>query len=74
MGSRLDLAFIAPGKPWKNGYVGSVHSRKRDDFLNVTTLPSLLHARVELTDGHHEYKHVLRHSSPGYKTSTECAV
>jgi len=42
----VDLAFIPPGEPWKNGYVESFHSRQRDELLNITTLPSLLHARA----------------------------
>jgi len=46
----VDLAFIPPGEPWKNGYVESFHSHSRDEFLNITTFPSLMHARVELTD------------------------
>ncbi len=69
----VDLAFIPQGEPWKNGYVESFHSRQRDEFLNITTFPSLLHARVELTDWHREYNHDRRHSSLGYKTPTEYA-
>jgi transposase InsO family protein len=69
----VDLAFIPPGEPWKNGYVESFHSRQRDELLNITTFPSLLHARVELTDWHREYNQVRRHSSLGYKTPTEYA-
>ena len=34
---------------------------------------SLLHARVELTDWHHEYNHLRRHSSLGYQAPTEYA-
>jgi putative transposase len=62
----MDLAFIPPGEPWKNGYVKSFHSRQRDEFLNINTFPSLLHARVELTDWHHEYNSIRRHLSLGY--------
>jgi putative transposase len=69
----VDLAFIPPGEPWKNGYVESFHSRQRDEFLNINTFATLLHARVELTDWHREYNHVRRHSSLGYKTPTEYA-
>lgn len=69
----VDLAFIPPGEPWKNGYVESFHSRQRDEFLNITTFPSLLHARVELTDWHHEYNNIRRHSSLGYTTPSQYA-
>jgi Transposase and inactivated derivatives len=41
--------------------------------LNITTFATLLHARVELTDWHHEYNHIRRHSSLGYKSPTEYA-
>ena len=46
----VGLASLPPGEPWKNGYVESFHSRQRDEFLNITTFPSLLHTRVKLTD------------------------
>lgn len=67
----VDLAFIPPGEPWKNGYVESFHSRQRDELLNSTTFPSLLHARVELTDSRREYNYVRRYSSLDHKTPTE---
>ena len=69
----MNLAFIPPGEAWKNGYVESFHSRQRDEFLNITTFATLLHARVELTALHRQYNHVRRHSSLGYKTPTEYA-
>lgn len=67
------LVFIPPAEPWKNGYVESFHSHQRDEYLNITAFPSLLHARVQLTDWHHEYNHMSMHSSLGYKTLTEYA-
>ena len=67
----MDLVFIPPGEPWKNGYVEAFHSPRRDESLNITSFPSLLHARVELTDWHREYNHVRRHFSLGYETPTE---
>ena len=70
----VGLVFIPPGEPWKNGYVESFHSRQRDEFLNINTFASLLHARVELTDWHHEYNHVRRHSSLGYQGPAEYAA
>jgi len=70
----VGLVFIPPGEPWKNGYVESFHSRQRDEFLNINTFASLLHARVELTDWHHEYNHVRRHSSLGYQAPAQYAA
>jgi len=69
----VDLAFIPPGEPWKDGYVESFHSSQRDEFPNINTIPTRLHARVELTDWHREYNRVRRHSSLGYKIPTEYA-
>jgi transposase InsO family protein len=69
----VDLAVIPAGEPWRKGYVESFHWRKRDDFLNSTTFPTLLHVRVELTDWHREYNHLRWHSFRGYKTPTEYA-
>ena len=61
------------GEPWKNGYVKSFDSSERDEFLNITTVPTILHARIELTDWHREYNQMRRHSSVGYKAPTENA-
>lgn len=67
------LAFIPPGEPLKNGYVKSFHTHQRDECLNISTFPSLLRARVELTDWHHAYNHVSRHSSLSFETPAEYA-
>lgn len=31
---KLDPVFIAPGRPWQNGFVESFHARLRDERLN----------------------------------------
>lgn len=70
----VGLVFIPLGEPWKNGYVESFHSRQRDEYVNINAFAPLLQARVELADWHHEYNHVRRHSSLGYKTGAEYAA
>lgn len=30
----IKLGFIAPGKPWQNGFAESFHARLRDEFLD----------------------------------------
>jgi len=45
----VHLAFIPPGEPWKSGYVESFHLRQGEEFLNISTFATTLHARVELT-------------------------
>jgi len=69
----VDLAFIPPGEPWKDVYVGWLDSRQRDEFLNITTFLTLLHARVEISEWHRKSTTVQRHFSLDYKTLTEYA-
>ena len=41
-------------------------SRIRDEYLNINSFYSLLHAQVVIGDWKHEYNHHRRHSSLGY--------
>lgn len=34
-GERVGLAFIAPGQPWRNGYIESFNGRMRDECLTT---------------------------------------
>jgi putative transposase len=70
---KIGLDFIPPGTPWNNGYVESFHARQRDECLNINSFYSVLQARVVIADWNHEYNHVRRHSSLGYKTPIEYA-
>jgi transposase InsO family protein len=69
----VGLVLIPPGEPWRNGYVEPIHSRRGEEFLGVTTFTTALQARVELTDWHHEWHRVSRHSGLGRKTPGEYA-
>gem|GEM_PF-3624896 len=40
------LAFIAPGKPWKNGFVESYNCKLPDELLNRERFRMLAEARV----------------------------
>jgi putative transposase len=62
----VELHFIPPGEPWRNGYVESFNSRVRDECLNINTFWSLTQARVVIGDWKHDYNHYRRHSSLGY--------
>jgi transposase InsO family protein len=44
-GDRIGIAYIPPGKPWRNGYVESLKSRVSDECLKLTIFYSLAHAR-----------------------------
>jgi len=44
----VSAAFIAPGKPWQNGFAESFHARLRDEFLDGEAFLSVLEAQVRL--------------------------
>jgi len=62
----IDLHFIPPGEPWRNGYVESFNSRVRDECLNINTFWSLTQARVVIGDWKYDYNNHRRHSALGY--------
>jgi transposase InsO family protein len=64
---RVDLAFIPPGEPWRNGYVESFNARVRDECLNINIFWSLAQARVVRSDWKEDYNHRRRHSALGYQ-------
>jgi len=66
-GQRVGLSFIAPGEPWRNGYVESFNSRVRDECLNINIFWSLAQARIVVSDCKEDYNHRRRHSSLGYQ-------
>jgi transposase InsO family protein len=63
---QVSLAYIPPGKPWRNGYIESFNGRLRDECLNINSFYSLRHARVIIADWKHDYNHRRRHSALGY--------
>jgi transposase InsO family protein len=63
-GARVGLAFIPPGRPWRNGYIESFNGRLRDECLNITLFWPLTQARAVITDWKDEYNHHRRHSQP----------
>ena len=71
---RVDLAFIPPGQPWRNGYIESFNARVRDECLNINIFWSLIHARVVIADWKQEYNHHRRHSALGYQAPASYAA
>ncbi|WP_240530329.1 transposase, partial [Novosphingobium sp. PC22D] len=67
----VEWHYIAPGKPYQNGFIESFNARLRDEFLNETIFTSLCHARQELEAWRHDYNHFRPHSSLGNKTPAE---
>tara|TARA_R110001592_G_scaffold176589_2_gene416557 strand:+ start:450 stop:683 length:234 start_codon:yes stop_codon:yes gene_type:complete len=41
---KVELHYIAPGKPMQNGFVESFNGRMRDELLNETLFRNLAHA------------------------------
>ena len=71
---RVDLAFIPPGQPWRNGYIESFNARVRDECLNINIFWSLIHARVVIADWKQEYNRHRRHSALGYQAPASYAA
>ena len=67
----VEWHYIAPGKPYQNGFIESFNARLRDECLNETIFTSLAHARQELEAWRHDYNHFRPHSSLGNKTPAE---
>lgn len=63
--------YIAPGKPYQNGFIESYNARLRDEFLNEAIFTSLAHARQELETWRRDYNHFRLHSSLGNRTMAE---
>lgn len=67
-GERVGLAFIPPGRPWRNGYIESFDGRLRDECLNINSFWSPTQARVVITEWKTDYNQRRRHSALGYRT------
>jgi putative transposase len=67
----VEWHYIAPGKPYQNGFIESFNARLRDEFLNETIFTSLAHARQELKAWRYDYNHFRPHSSLGNRTPAE---
>ena len=61
--SKAGTAFIEPGSPWQNPFVESVHSRVRDELLDVEEFSCLAEARVVISDWREDYNWRRPHSS-----------
>ena len=68
--NQIKTIYIDPGRPWKNGYIESFHSRFRDEFLGREMLLNLREARVVISDWLH-YNQERPHSKLGYRSPNE---
>lgn len=71
--SDIQLGFIAPGKPWQNGFAESFHARLRDEFLDGEVLLSVRQAQVLLDSWRRYWNQERLHSSLGYVSPDEYA-
>jgi len=69
----IELGFIAPGKPWQNGFAESFHARLRDEFLDGEVFLSVREAQVRLEVWRRDWNQQRLHSSLGYVTPDEFA-
>jgi putative transposase len=66
--------YVAPARPWQNGYAESFHSRLRDEFLEVEDFESQPQAQELGSLWKEEYNTERPHSSLGYQTPAEYAA
>lgn len=64
----IQLANIAPGKPWQNGSNESFNGTFRKECLNAEIFASLTEARVIIEQWRRRYNERRRHSSQNYIT------
>jgi len=62
----VDLVFIPPGQPWRNGFIESFNGRLRDECLSVNQFYSLSHAKGIIGIWKEDYNTTRPHSSLGY--------
>lgn len=70
---KLELKFIAPGKPQQNAYIESFNGKFRDECLNEHWFLSMRHARTVIEAWRHEYNDERPHSTLGNRTPKQFA-
>jgi len=68
---RVEEIVIPPGKPFKNGYVESFHSRFREELLSAEVFESLEDARRKIVKWIEWYNFERPHSSLNYVSPSE---
>lgn len=64
-------AFIAPGRPWQNGFVESFHGKLRDECLNREWFRDAREARILIERWRQFYNTERPHSSLQYRTPAQ---
>jgi putative transposase len=71
---RVELHFIAPGKPTQNAQIESFNGKFRDECLNENWFLTLQEAREKIEAWRRDYNQVRPHSGLGYQTPEEFAA
>jgi len=71
---RVELHFIAPGKPTENAFIESFNRKFRDECLNENWFLTLPEAREKIERWRRDYNQVRPHSALGYQTPEEFAA
>lgn len=67
-GSKIDTAFIDPGKPWQNGSNESFNGKFRDACLSMQWFKNRIDAKILIEEFRRQYNEVRPHSSLGQLT------
>src|SRR5260370_202982 len=71
---KVGSLYIAPGRPWENGYSESFNSRMKAEFADREVFGSLLEAKVLGAEYQRYWNQERLHSGIGYKTPAELAA
>jgi len=71
---RVELHFIAPGKPTQNAHIESFNGKFRDECLNENWFLTLQEAREKIEAWRRDYNQARPHSALGYRTPEEFAA
>ena len=69
--NKVELYFIAPGKPQQNAFVESFNSKFRKECLDLNCFGNLLEARDVIMNWRLDYNKNRPHSSLNYMTPTK---
>jgi putative transposase len=67
----IEIAHIAPGKPWQNGTEESFTGKFRDECLSMECIRSRAEGAAVIAGWRRHYNEVRPHSSLGYLTPPE---